>query len=131
MQRKTLVVSVPVTLHILVDDIDRDLLDLRWCVKFRYGVPSVYRVTNTKAGRKVQYLHRVIAARHDKLEGKLVVTFKNRNSLDCRRDNLSIMAKKETDHAKLSAAGLVDVSLLETGFSYDAKSVTLKPSSMF
>ncbi len=75
----------------LVDDCDADLASLPWCADIHKGGSPVYAQGRGDDGKCVR-LHRIIGKRMG-LTGK--VDHKNRNGIDCRRDNL-----RSADHGE-------------------------------
>jgi len=64
-----------------VDDVDADLATYRWCAA--KSLKTFYAKRGTRG--KTVYLHKVVAARKG-IDGE--VDHKDRNGLNCRRDNL-------------------------------------------
>src|SRR6185369_4602481 len=78
---------------------DADLADYKWCAHRPKKGPHVYAVRNDKvAGKRVQIsLSRTIMQRilGCDIPAKHVVDYRNRNTLDCTRENLRLATYSE------------------------------------
>jgi len=86
----------------LVDDADFPLLsEFHWCYRAERNGKQGYAVRHTKIGGKdrLSYLHRSIIQPPEGYE----VIFRNHDRLDCRRENLLVVTKKEARQHHLSA----------------------------
>lgn len=86
----------------LVDDADYDLVSgYSWCADIRKH--TTYAKAYVGGGRKhprIEYLHRIICGETGNL-----IDHKNGNGLDCRRDNLRVVSRRQNRQNTLRVKG--------------------------
>lgn len=100
----------------IVDDIDADLAELKWCAITTTTRFYAWRRVTTKPKSKFEYLHRVIAARilGNAIPEGMVIDHIDGNSLNCVRSNLRVCTHQQNiqnkAQSKVNTSGLKGAS---------------------